>query len=387
MTLIKYKELKRRYELDGAEKTVHHLSEALAKKELKSEDFSLRDLAESLVPDGHHWVRELDPRSGNGKTLLEAEGVDVTAFMSVTSQVVFNKIQEAYTQEAFVLSNMLETIPTRFDGEKLPGTSGIECSTAEIKPGMPYPHVGFSADYVETPSTTKQGLIIPVTKEAVFFDRTHLVLSRAAEVGEVLALNKEKRICDVVLGIKNTYKWNGQAYDTYSESSTSPYMNYLSSNPLENMDNMTKVEFLFSCMTDPVTKDAILTNADSVLVMPAVKSAAHRLLNAAYITMSHDNSSLAAVQNPHSDYKIFSSQIAYRQLITSGVTETSALGYWYMGNFRKAFAYMENWPITVTQSPLGSEADFNQDILVRFKASERGTPAVINPRYVIKCTS
>ena len=40
---------------------------------------------------------------------------------------------------------------------------------------------------------------------------------------------------------------------------------------------------------------------------------------------------------------------------------------------------MENWPITVTQSPPGSEAEFNQDIVVRFKASERGAAAVINP--------
>ena len=45
-----------------------------------------------------------------------------------------------------------------------------------------------------------------------------------------------------------------------------------------------------------------------------------------------------------------------------------------------------NWPITVTQSPLGSEADFNQDIVVRFKASERGAAAVVNPRYVVKST-
>jgi hypothetical protein len=47
---------------------------------------------------------------------------------------------------------------------------------------------------------------------------------------------------------------------------------------------------------------------------------------------------------------------------------------------------MENWPITVTQSAAGSEADFNQDIVVRFKASERGAAAVLNPRYVVKCT-
>jgi len=60
---------------------------------------------------------------------------------------------------------------------------------------------------------------------------------------------------------------------------------------------------------------------------------------------------------------------------------------WFIGDFRKAFAYMENWPITVTQSPPGSEAEFNQDIVVRFKASERGAAAVINPRYVVMSTA
>jgi hypothetical protein len=47
---------------------------------------------------------------------------------------------------------------------------------------------------------------------------------------------------------------------------------------------------------------------------------------------------------------------------------------------------MENWPITVTQAPIGSEAEFNNDIVLRFKASERGAAAVINPRYIVKST-
>jgi hypothetical protein len=40
----------------------------------------------------------------------------------------------------------------------------------------------------------------------------------------------------------------------------------------------------------------------------------------------------------------------------------------------------------VTQAPLGSEADFNNDVVLRFKASERGAAAVLNPRLVVKCT-
>ena len=62
---------------------------------------------------------------------------------------------------------------------------------------------------------------MPVTKEAIFFDRTHLVLSRAAEVREVLGLNKEKRLIDLVIGAKNNYKWKGTTFNTY-QTSTSP---------------------------------------------------------------------------------------------------------------------------------------------------------------------
>src|SRR5262245_13985375 len=186
---LKYRELKRRYEMDGAGQTVSHLSEALRERHLKPEDFSIRDLAEALVPDGREWVRMLDPRSEGSVSVLEAgDGVDVTAFSNITAQVIYSKIMDAYQQEAFVVSKLVETIPTRLDGEKIPGIARVAEAIDDVGPGMPYPHLGFGEDYIETPSTTKRGFIVPVTKEAIFFDRTHLVLSRAAEVGEVLGL-------------------------------------------------------------------------------------------------------------------------------------------------------------------------------------------------------
>jgi hypothetical protein len=207
---LNYKELKRRYELDGAEQTSRHLCEALTNRDLAPEDFSIRDLAEALVPDGRQWVRMLDPRSGGGVSVMEStDGVDVTAFLNVTGQVVYSKILDAYTQEAFVASKLVQTIPTRLDGEKIPGISRIADVVEQVSPGMPYPHLGFGEDYIETPSTAKRGFIVPVTKEAIFFDRTHLVLSRAAEVGEILGLNKEKRLLDLIVGVTNNYKQNG----------------------------------------------------------------------------------------------------------------------------------------------------------------------------------
>ena len=59
------------------------------------------------------------------------------------------------------------------------------------------------------------------------------------------------------------------------------------------------------------------------------------------------------------------------RLVASGVAAAAAQKYW-LGDPAKAFAYMENWPITVVQAPNNSEAEFNQDIVARYKASGAG---------------
>jgi hypothetical protein len=383
---LKYRELKRRYDLDGAEQTVNHLSEALRDGHLKPEDFSIRDLAEAVVPDGCEWVRMLDPRSAGSVSVLEAgDGVDVTAFLNIAGQVIYSKIMEAYQQDAFVVSKLVDTIPTRLDGEKIPGITRLSDAFGEVGPGMPYPHLGFGEDYIETPSTTKRGFIVPVTKEAIFFDRTHLVLSRAAEVGEVLGLNKEKRLVDLVIGVTNNYKWKGTPYNTYQAAT--PWINTLAANELVDWTNVDKAEQLFADILDPATGEPVLVRGTTVLVMPAYRHAAHRVFHAAELTFSAAGSATATVAaNPLSGYRVYDSRLAYRRVIASGVAAADAKKWWFAGDFRRAFAYMENWPITVAQAPLGSEAEFNNDIVLRFKASERGAAAVLNPRYVVKNT-
>jgi len=384
--VIKARELKRRYDLDGSQQTIRHLTEALSQGHLKAEDFSIRDLAEALVPDGHEWLRGLDPRNSGGVSLLESgDGVDVTAFLNITGQVIYTKIMEAYAQEAFVLSKLVETIPTRLDGEKIPGITRLNNQTDEVRPGMPYPSLGFGEDYIETPSTTKRGFIVPVTKEAVFFDRTYLVLSRAAEVGELLGLNKEKRLLDLLIGATNNYKWKGVAYDTYQAAS--PWINVKTGNELVDWTNVDAAEQLFSDILDPNTGEPVLVQATTVLVTPAYRHAAHRVFNAAEILYQPGGAATKTIAaNPLGNYRVEESRLAYRRIVASGQTAADAKKWWFVGDFKKAFAYMENWPITVAQAPQNSEAEFNNDIVVRFKASERGAAAVINPRYVVKNT-
>ncbi len=323
--------------------------------------------------------------------MLEAgDAVDVTAFSNITGQIVYSSILQAYTQEAFVVSKLVSTIPTRFDGEKIPGIGRVADEHAEVRPGMPYPSVGLSEDYIETPSTTKHGFIVPVTREAIFFDRTHLILQRAAEVGEVLGLHKEKRLLDLVLGVANNYKWKGTAYNTYyGPADNGPWVNMIGEELIDWTD-IDAAEQLFAEILDPATGEPVLIQPNAVLVMPAYHRAANRILKATEIVyMSAETPTghtMTTAANPTMPYQVAESRLAYRRLIAAGYEGEDAKRWWFLGDFAKAFAYMENWPITVTQAPTNSEAEFNQDIVLRFKASERGAAAVINPRYVVKST-
>ena len=387
MRAIKYRELKRMYEVCGPEQAVHSLREAMREGQLKAEDFSVRELAEVTL--GADWVKQMDPRNAGGVRLLEdGDAVDVTAFSNITGQIVYSKILEAYTQEAFVLSQLVEAIPTRLDGEKIPGIGRIADDVTEVRPGMPYPSVGLGEDYIETPSTTKRGFIVPVTREAVFFDRTHLILQRAAEVGEVLGLNKEKRLLDLLIGVENNYRWKGTPYDTYyAAADGGPWVNALDQE-LVDWTSVDAAEQLFSDILDPNTGEPVLIQASTLLVMPAYRHAAARILHATDLVYGAATDKVrTSYANPYNrTYQFYESRLAYRRLITAGQSADGAKKWWFLGDFRKALAYMQNWPITVTQAPPNSEADFSQDIVIRFKASERGAAAVINPRYIVKST-
>jgi hypothetical protein len=374
---INTRELRKRIELDGAQCTVKHLTEALKQGDLKPDDFSIRDLAESFTPGG---LAHFEQMAAESMPLTESGAIES---VNMIGTIIDTKIKEAYNQEVFAASKLVRTIPTRLKEEKIHSLGAIPPNVLEVADGGLYETANIDANYIETPSTAKHGLIIPLTKEAIFFDQTHHLLDRAAEVGEYLALEKERRILKMILGLTNTYKQNGTLTNTYyTGTSSHPWKNLLSGNELTDWESIEKAEDLLGAMVDPITGHPILIHPNAVLVMPPKRHLAHRLFNAA--SVSYEEGSMTSVlRNPFAKYRLVSSRLALQLL--QAQNPANAEKQWFIGDFRRAFAYMENWPITVTQSRPGSESDFTNDIVVRFKASERGTPAVIDPRYVVKC--
>lgn len=397
MSLLRANRVAQDFRTDPA-RTMQDITEALQRGRdgrpggVRPEEFSLRDLAEELVatrdgePCGYPWTKGLLLQ----ETAIDA--VDTTAFANITGQLLVSKVLEGFEREEFVLSRLIPSQSTRLDGEKIPGIERPRDPERDhtdalvVNPAQPYPHMGFGEDYIETPATTKRGLIIPVTKEAVFFDRTNLILQRASEVGEVLGANKERRLVDLAIGATNNFKWQGTEYDTfYSAADTNPpWVNHLDDNDLATAEwhAIDEAEQLFAAMTDPATGDPILIGGRTILAPPALRFAAQRIVSATEVRETNSPTTTVG-PNPLAGMglRLAASALAYQRLQDAlGLDADTAKGYWFYGDPAKAFAYMENWPITVLQSPQNSEAEFSQDIVVRYKASERGAAAVMQPR-------
>lgn len=390
MPAINARELARQFEADPR-KSAQNLTEALGSKQLRPDDFSIRDLFEEFVDDGPELLRLMAPRKSGGLSLLEAGGnlVSTARFSNITGQLIYSAILDGAMSEQFVFTQAVRTISTQLNGEKIPGVTHLGDEAEIVNEGDIYPTSGVNEDWIETPATVKRGFIVPVTKEAIFFDRTGLVMDRARNVGESLGLNKEKRIIDAVIDENTTrhrFKWRGTVYGTYQTST--PWINSATSNALVDWTDINAVEQLFNNMVDLNTGEPITAQANTLIVTPQNRATAFHILNATTVALSaggfaqSGNLYRSDAPTPLGNheftgtYRVLSSRLLAARL----ATDTD----WFMADLNKAVAYMENWPITVTQAAANSEAEFTQDIVARFKASERGAAVVLNPQAICK---
>lgn len=392
----------------GPDWTVKKLGQCLRSGQLRSTDFSIKELAEAFC--GQEWVRRLHP-SGRGefsvaRSLMEAgEGVDVAAFQHITGQIFFNRIKDGWENATLVGEKLTDKFPTQLDGERVPWLGHIIDEGEPIHPGTEYPMTSFGERYVDTPRTQKWGLTTWLTKEMVFFDRTGQAMKSAGEVGWKLGYNKEKRILCLVLGLINSYKLNGTAYNTYLQApqSVPAYVNAQSGTPLIDYTSVQTALTLASQILDPDTKNPLDgIEFKQLFVMPANLFHARRLVAAteywntqpgfaAATTAPEGNIQMHSI-NPVGQLEVLTSPIAYQLFTNTTVynpqwtplTATQTNAYWWIGQFLRSFWYMENWPFTVIQAPPNNQREFDSDLVVGWKASERGVPAVQDPRYTFE---
>lgn len=360
--------------------------EGLVKQQIPADRISLRSLFTELVKDGYELVETFKPTHQGTQLAESVDVVDSSDFSHITGQIVFSRVLQGFRDPAFICDQLFETIPTQFSGEKIAGIGRLGDMAESIAEGEPFPLAGLSQEWIETPETTKRGMIVPVTKEAIFFDRTGMLLQHASEVGRWLGVNKEKRCLDVALGIATTYNRNGGgAQATYGDTHTgADFDNLVANNALVDWTSIEAAQLAFDAITDPNTGEPISVSPNTIIAPTALKLTARRIVNATEIEFgpggSTSDATTARSANPLAgeSYPVVSSQYV-KQRTGSDTT-------WFIGEPKKAFKYMENWPITTVQAPANSHDEFHRDIVVQYKTSERGAPAVLDPRYMVKCT-
>ena len=389
-----YKVLRRQCDAarkDGnLEPLMEDIKAGLDSKQIRPDEFSIRKLFEATVPGGNEIAQSWQP-GGKGISLAEADHQSLmesgatlsSAFSNITGQIVYTEVMQAYQDENYVFTPLVRDVPTQFNGEKIPGITRLGDTFESIGENQPYPIAGVGEDWIETPQTVKRGEIVPISKEAVFFDRTGLILERCAELGHFYGGNKEKRIIDAVVDENVTahrYKWRGTSYATFQSST--PWINLQTSNALADWTDIDALELLMSQLIDPHTGEPIMIMPKHLVVTRQLKNTARQIVRALEVRKG-DGASATSVTIGASpidtDYSIISSAL----LATRMATDTS----WFIGDIGKAVRYMQNWPMTIDQAPVNSEVEFTHDIINRWKVSERGAAVVVEPRALVKSTA
>ena len=317
----------------------------------------------------------------------ESAAVGFTAFLNINGQIVFSKILESYKRPEFKLAGLVETMPSRFSGEKIPQLTNLDGDEDEVVEGAEYGRAGFGEAYLDTPDTVKRGTIVELTKEAIFFDKVGTMFRQAGTVGAWLAQRKENRIADECIGVTNGYQRNGTATNTFQ--TTAPWVND-QVNVLADWTDLDNAEHLLAAMTDPDTGDPIMISGDRVLLCSAQLEATAAYISTATESRRTDGGAVTMVGgNPArtTGHRVVGSRTLYHRHLASGLSAAESRNRWYWGSLSDGLLYVENWAIGTVMAPPNSEAEFTRDVLHRVKASERGVITTQEPRAIVRNTT
>lgn len=134
----------------------------------------------------------------------EAGALDATGFPTVAERLISTIMIQAYNSRVGVADVLVpETYEPKTLTERIPGFTHMS-SPKNVLPGEPYVAATFAdkfATYEAALHNKKDGILIPVTEEAVRFDQSNMILRHAQNVGMSIQDERERRTVRAILGI------------------------------------------------------------------------------------------------------------------------------------------------------------------------------------------
>lgn len=383
---------------NGLDWTTRHIAQALESKELDAFDFSIRDMMTHLVPDGAEYVRLLNPRARSGGTSRQvfeaAHVVDTGAFSRITGQLMFSTFLEHVQAEEFITQHLFTDMPSKIHGrEILPGTSRAKDEfETPVAEGHDYPTLGLSEVFVDIPKATKHGGIIPITREMVDQDNFNMLIE-AQSIAEALGKHIEKVRMDVFIGATNSYRRNDVARDTYDTAAAPSNFNNLATEVLTDETDINVVHAIFRAMRDPSTGEPFSISPKVLVCHPDLLWTARRIVKTTEVRYGAAGAgvpvSIAGNSIPW-PLAVYSNEYVETRLTAGdgkGGLDTDTLKankFWFLGDALRTFVWKIIYPLTVTQQGTPSESEFNQDIVLKFKAMYKAVPGVKEPRLMVR---
>jgi hypothetical protein len=339
--------------------------------------------------------RLYDAKGGDGR-LVEAQGaVATTAFQNISGQIVYSAILEPYQSEDFVFTRLIPEADTAFlDGEKIAGITEIGDVVAVRPETYPYTLAGPGENWIFTPPVLDRGVIVPVTWEAVFNDRTGRLLDRCRDVGKWAGTNKEKRAIDCVIDGNTTrhrYNWRGTVIASYGDNTGSHTWDNLSaSNPLVDWTSLNVAEQNMNALVDPFTGEPITVEAKHLVVPKSLQHTAERNVRATMIRVAtpgfatSGNPTQTEAPNPYANrLEVLTSRLLGARITAASGNQTD----WWMGDVSAYAKYMVAERMQVVSAPPSNMDEFQRRIVQQFRVNERGAFTVVEPRALNKSTA
>lgn len=336
---------------------------------------------------GHSLFDKSHNLEFHGSALEAGPGIDPTAFQginlwtSLTAGLVEAQIIEKYQNPAYIGDMLIQIKPTKLNGQKFIGVTGIGNKAQSRLPGEPHPRAGFGKHYVSTPELDEQALAVEVTQEADFYDLTGQVMETAAGVGEELGYKRELTILDLVLGVTNPYSYNGTGYNTYQTAT--PWINS-QTNLMADHTDIQISQAMFRKMTDPATLKEILVMPKTILHHSDREQDFNRVLNSTEVRETTNTNTVTISPNPtKTKFTCLSSPILDNRMTAAtglNLSLSNAQARWYHGDFPGAFMWMEAWPLRTNAVSANEYVMRDRGLIAAFFANYRGIGAVREPR-------
>ena len=365
-----------------------------AKYKQRPEDFSIRALWEGLVGPIEETLQFGQGRIGWIETPRQLEeAVSSTAFPSATGQLIASKVIEGYNAPGYIGDQLVTVMSSTQRGERIAGFTSLQ-GPLEVKEGDSYEESSFAEKYVTT-TEAKKGRILAVTEEAVIFDQTGQLLMRAAQLGEMTRMEKEKVIVRGVADVASTvrvYRPSGTAEQLYASGNS----NYLSTaTPLVDWTDIQEVMTFHATNITDDRQDDESGSGDPIVWLPRILLTALELAGTSARIVSATQVGTAPGATGTADMLTAN---PLNTLISGGLRALSSpfldaaagadqwddASDWLLGDFQKQFIWKEIFPLQVLRAPQNDNEQFVRDIVARYKVRYYGGLNAIDERYVIK---